>query len=170
MRDADSFDEFYRQTSARLMRYGYALVGDPGDAQDLVQEAYAKAWRNWRAVHAHPAPEAWVRLAVARLATDRWRRLTAWRTVLARTGPPPPAGPPSENTVLLTSALRRLPTPQRQAIALHYLYDLPVDEIARELGVPGGTVKSWLSRGRATLAALLSETPSRRVLEVTDVD
>ncbi|RZU50800.1 RNA polymerase sigma-70 factor (ECF subfamily) [Krasilnikovia cinnamomea] len=170
MRDAHSFDEFYRQTSTRLMRYGYAVVGDPTDAQDLVQDAYAKAWRHWRTVAAHPAPEAWVRLVLVRLATDRWRRLTAWRGVLSRTGPPPAMGPPSEDTVLLTAALRKLPPTHRQAIALHYLFDMSVDDIARETGAAPGTVKSWLSRGRAALAAQLSEAPKGRVLEVNDVN
>jgi RNA polymerase sigma-70 factor (ECF subfamily) len=166
MRDAHSFDEFYRETSARLMRYGYAIVGDPGDAQDVVQEAYAKAWRSWTSVVRHPAPEAWVRLTVTRLATDRWRRSRVWRSVLARTGVPPDVAPPGENTVMLLAALRRLSVNHRQAIALHYLFDLPVEQIAQETGAATGTVKSWLSRGRAELAALLSE---RSVVEVGDV-
>ncbi|BFU47535.1 RNA polymerase sigma factor [Krasilnikovia sp. MM14-A1004] len=169
MRDAHSFDEFYRQTSTRLMRYGYALAGDAVEAQDLVQEAYAKAWRHWRTVAAHPAPEAWVRLTMSRLATDRFRRLTAWRGVLSRTGPPPPIAPPSENTVLLTAALRKLPAAHRQAVALHYLFDMSVDAIARETGAAEGTVKSWLSRGRAALAAQLSEAHHGRILEGNDV-
>ncbi|GAB1688809.1 RNA polymerase sigma factor [Krasilnikovia sp. M28-CT-15] len=169
MRDAHSFDEFYRQTSTRLMRYGYAVVGDPAEAQDLVQEAYAKAWRHWRTVAAHPAPEAWVRLTLARLATDRWRRLAAWRGVLSRTGPPPPIAPPSVDTVLLTTALRRLPAAHRQAVALHYLFDMSVDDIARETGAAAGTVKSWLSRGRAALAAQLSEARDGQILEAHDV-
>ncbi|WP_430779619.1 RNA polymerase sigma factor [Actinoplanes sp. G11-F43] len=58
MRNAESFDDFYRQTLTRVLRYAYALVGDPGDTQDVVQEAYARAWRHWRTVAAHPAPEA----------------------------------------------------------------------------------------------------------------
>ena len=166
MRDAQRFDEFYRETSGRLMRYGYAMVGDRGDAQDVVQEAYARAWRNWRTVADHPAPEAWVRLTVSRLATDRWRRMAHWRAALSRSGAPPSAAPPSEDTVLLTAALRKLPVNQRQAVALHYLFDMPVEQIAGELGTTPNTVKSWLSRGRTALAALLSEVKHDRVLEV----
>lgn len=51
-----------------------------------------------------------------------------------------------------------LPEGQRVALALHYLVDLPVDEIAATLGVSSGTVKSRLSRGRVALAALLADT------------
>jgi RNA polymerase sigma-70 factor (ECF subfamily) len=172
-RDAGGFDEFYRATSARVLRYAYAVTGDLADAQDAVQEAYTRAWRDWRKVARHPAPEAWVRLVVSRLAVDRHRREAGWRRAVARTGPQPPVAPPGEETVLLTTALRRLPGTQRQALALHYLCGLSVAEIAEETGAAEGTVKSWLSRGRAALAEQLAERPDRpgpRVLEVNDVD
>jgi RNA polymerase sigma-70 factor (ECF subfamily) len=155
MRDAHSFDEFYRGTSARVLRYAYAVTGDMAEAQDLVQEAYTRAWQRWRAVSDHPSPEAWIRTVVARLATDRWRRMGRWRAALLRSGPAEPARPPSEDTVMLVAALRELPVAHRQALALHYLFDLPVAEIAAEAGVAVNTVKSWLSRGRAALAAVL---------------
>jgi RNA polymerase sigma-70 factor (ECF subfamily) len=48
MRDADAFDDFYRDTSTRMLRYGFAMTGDLADAQDVVQEAYTRAWRHWR--------------------------------------------------------------------------------------------------------------------------
>ncbi|MGN9812170.1 SigE family RNA polymerase sigma factor [Micromonospora sp. BQ11] len=168
MRDATSFDEFYRSTARRMLRYGYAVVGDYTEAQDLVQEAYARAWRQWGRLTTHPAPEAWLRLVIARLATDRWRRLTGWRTALSRTGPPGVVAPPNEDSVLLVAALRQLPANQRQALALHYLFDMSVEDIARETDVATGTVKSWLSRGRTRLAALLPDLDTQR-LEATDV-
>ena len=64
---------------------------------------------------------------------------------------------PADRLALL-AALRTLPTGQREAIALHHLADLPVHEVATTLGVPVGTVKAWLSRGRARLAVLLDVT------------
>jgi RNA polymerase sigma-70 factor (ECF subfamily) len=181
MRDARSFDEFYRGTTVRLVRYAYAMVGDLAEAQDVVQEAYTRAWRHWRTVGEHPAPEAWMRLTISRLATDRWRRMTGWRAVLQRSAPPEPVAAPSENTVVLAAALRRLPANLRQAVALHYLFDMPVEQVAAETGTPVGTVKSWLHRGRAELAVLLADptatdavvrsaTPKGRVLEVTDAE
>ncbi|MEU4676760.1 SigE family RNA polymerase sigma factor [Micromonospora sp. NPDC023737] len=168
MRDAGSFDDFYRSTSRRMLRYGYAVAGDYTEAQDLVQEAYARAWRQWGQMSVHPAPEAWLRLVVARLATDRWRRLHGWRAALIRSGPPEVVQPPGEDGVLLLDALRQLPAVQRQALALHYLVDLSVEEIAREMQVPVGTVKSWLSRGRVRLAALLPGVATEE-LEANDV-
>lgn len=156
MRDPEGFDDFYRDTSARMVRYAYALTGELAEAQDLVQEAYTRAWRQWRTVSAHPAPEAWIRLVVARLATDGRRRVRGWWAALSRSGPPEPAGAPADDTVLVTAALRRLPANLRQALALHYLFDLPVAVIAEETGVAVGTVTSWLTRGRRELATLLT--------------
>lgn len=172
MRDAGAFDEFYRATSARMVRYGYAMTGDLADAQDVVQDAYTHAWRHWRTVADHPVPEAWIRLTINRLVTDRWRKLTTGRAALARTGPPEPAAPPSETTVLLIAALRRLPIHLRQAVVLYYLLDMPVNDIAAETGSPVGTVTSWLRRGRVELAEILSApAPAEtRRLEGQDVE
>ncbi|GAA4461547.1 SigE family RNA polymerase sigma factor [Phytohabitans houttuyneae] len=157
MRDADGFDEFYRATSARMLRYGFALTGDLPEAQDLVQEAYIRAWQRWRRLAEYDNTEAWVRLVLTRLATDSWRGLRNRRVALRRAGPPGDAPAPSEDTVLLVSALRRLPAAQRRAVALHYLCDMSVAEIAVETGSSTGTVKSWLSRGRTGLAAVLDD-------------
>jgi RNA polymerase sigma-70 factor, ECF subfamily len=169
MRDSAGFDEFYRATAAGMLRYAYALTADHAEAQDFVQEAYARAWRRWRTVSEHPAPAAWVRLVIARLAADRWRRVLGLRAALARSGPPEPERAPSEDTVLLVDALRQLPATHRQALALHYLIGLSVEEIAAETGVAVGTVKSWLWRGRARLARSIGDLdPNDEPLEVTD--
>ncbi|MCA2216699.1 SigE family RNA polymerase sigma factor [Jidongwangia harbinensis] len=154
---AGQFDAFYRDTSRRLLRYAYGLTGDASEAPDLVQEAYARAWQRWRRLAGYQDPEAWLRLVVNRLATDRWRRLRVQRHRTAADRPAEPSAEPSENTVLLVSAMRALPVTQRRALALHYLLDRSVAEIAAETGVSSGTVKSWLSRGRAALAESLGD-------------
>src|SRR5262245_36790978 len=144
------FAEFYRATSHRTLRYAYGLTGDLAQAQDVVQEAYVRAWERWRRLSGYDDAEAWLRLVVSRLVFDWWRHLRVRRTTaLAR---PAPAAPPSEDTVLVVAALKKLPDRQRQALALHYLLDVSVAQIATELEVSEGTVKSWLSRGRASLA------------------
>ena len=75
----------------------------------------------------------------------------------AITASPTTAAAPSEAHVALVAALKQLPEAQRRALVLHHLADLPVHEVARETGVPEGTVKARLSRGRAALAALLAD-------------
>jgi DNA-directed RNA polymerase specialized sigma24 family protein len=91
------------------------------------------------------------------LATDRARSLRRQTRALLKLGPPPAVPSVSVETLALVQALRTLPVRQRQAIVLHYLVDLPVAEIAQMLGVPQGTVKSLLARGRRALAARLGE-------------
>jgi RNA polymerase sigma-70 factor (ECF subfamily) len=157
MADPDDFDAFYRGSARRLLRYAYGLSADAVEAQDLVQEAYARAWQHWSKVRGYDDAEAWLRLVVTRLATDRWRRLGVRRAAAAAYRPPPPAQPPSEDVVVLVAALRKLPAAHCRALALHYLLDRSVEEIARETGASLGTVKSWLSRGRDRLAAVLGE-------------
>jgi RNA polymerase sigma-70 factor (ECF subfamily) len=65
--------------------------------------------------------------------------------------------PASTEALALAEALRALPMHQRQAIVLHHLVDLPVEEVAAALGARTGTVKSWLARGRRALAAMLRD-------------
>lgn len=155
MSGSEEFDEFYRATVQRLVRYAYGLTADATDAQDLAQEAYARAWQRWNRVRAYDAPEAWLRTVVTRLATDRWRRMS-----LRRNRPQPQPGPepaPGDDRVFVAALLASLPADQRRALALHYLADLAVEQVAAEMGANPNTVKSWLSRGRAALAARLAE-------------
>jgi RNA polymerase sigma-70 factor (ECF subfamily) len=146
------FGEFYSSSAARLVRHGYALTGDMAEAQDIAQEAFARAWQRWPVVRACDSPEAWVRRVATNLAASRWRRI---RVARAAAGQAAEQHTPevSTDTVALVSGLRTLPERQRTVLVLHYMCDLTVDQIAAELGCPPGSVKSWLSRGRTALAA-----------------
>ena len=153
----EDFDAFYAGAFARLVGQIYAMCGSVTEAQDCVQEAFVRAWDRRRSLNLDQAPEAWVRTVAYRLAVSRWRRA---RRALA---PPDrarmPAVPPEPDVtrVALARALQQLPADQRRAIVLYHLCDLPVSEVAAEVGVPVGTVKARLSRGRAALAALLAD-------------
>jgi RNA polymerase sigma-70 factor (ECF subfamily) len=156
--DAGDFDAFYLGTSVRVTRQLVLLTGDRVEAEDVVQEAFERAWLRWSTVRDCASPEAWVRTVAHRLAISRWRRVrnatTAWR----RHGPPvdlPELGP---QHVALMSALGRLPVQQRRAIVLHHLVDLSVAEVAAETGSSVSAVKKQLMRGRTALAELLQDT------------
>jgi RNA polymerase sigma-70 factor (ECF subfamily) len=155
--DTEGFDEFYTATVGRLLGQLYPVTGDLHEAEEVVQEAYARASTRWARLRDYDLPEAWVRRVAMNLAADRGRRLQRQARALLRAGPPAAVPPASVEALALAEALRALPMRQRQAIVLHHLVDLPVQEVAATLGAGTGTVKSWLARGRRTLAARLGE-------------
>ncbi len=161
--DEGSFDAFYRETRQRLFDCLYALTGSAAEAQDVVHEAYARAWQRWAAVGRYGNPEAWVRTVARRIAVSRWRRARNRLVAHRRVGEPEPLPGPGPETVALVAALRQLPTPQRTAIVLHHLVGLPVAEVAAETGVPVSTAKARLVRGRRALAGLLDTTEDTSV-------
>jgi RNA polymerase sigma-70 factor (ECF subfamily) len=152
-----SFEEFYAATVGRLLGHLFLVTGDLHAAEEIVQEAFTRASLRWSHLRDYDVPEAWVRRVAMNLATDRARSLRRQTRALLKLGPPPAVPSVSVETLALVQALRTLPVRQRQAIVLHYLVDLPVAEIAQVLGVPQGTVKSLLARGRRALAAVLGE-------------
>lgn len=158
MRDSDSFDAFYTATRQRLLHQMYAMTGNLADAQECVQEAYARAWQRWGQVSTYDDPEAWVRTVAWRVAVNRWRKAKNAMSAFVRQGAPEPVPEPSIDNVALVAALRQIPEVQRRAIVLHHLCGLSVEEVAQETGAPTGTVKARLSRGRTALAGLLDPT------------
>ncbi|MFR9777773.1 RNA polymerase sigma factor [Micromonospora sp. MS34] len=163
---ADSFDAFYLGSRQRIYSCVYALTSNAAEAQDAMQEAYARAWQRWSTVGEYADPEAWVRTVARRIAVSRWRRARAALGAYRRAGPPPDVPGPDPDNVVLVEALRRLPVAQRTALVLHHMAGLPVAEVARETGVPEGTVKARLSRGRRALANLLEPTPAEEAHHV----
>ena len=154
---AAEFDAFYQGSNRRVLHQMYAMTGNLADAQELVQEAYARAWQRWSSVSTYDEPEAWVRTVAWRLAASRWRKAKNGVAAMLRHGPPEDTPEPSIDNVALVAALRQIPEAQRRAIVLHHLGGLSVAEVAHETGAPEGTVKARLARGRAALAELLSD-------------
>jgi len=155
--DDGEFDEFYTASFGRLVGQLYAMTGSFAEAQDCVQEAFVRAWQHRRRLDASGSADAWVRTTAWRLAVSRWRRAKqAIRFRDRSLAPREPDVPDIEHTALV-HALRRISADMRRTIVLHHVCDLPVSEVARELGVAEGTVKARLSRGRQALAALLAD-------------
>jgi RNA polymerase sigma-70 factor (ECF subfamily) len=151
----DSFAAFYTASYQRLLGQLFAITGDLAEAENLLQEAYVRAFARWAQVHTYDRPEAWVRRVALNLAAMAARRLRRRGTALLRLGPPPVVPELSPELLDLHQALRALPLGQRQVIVLHHLVGLPVEEVAGELRLPTGTVKSRLARGRRALAQVL---------------
>nr|WP_239126429.1 sigma-70 family RNA polymerase sigma factor [Asanoa siamensis] len=157
----DTFDAFYAANFDRLVLQLYAYTADVSAAQDAVQEAFSRAWARWDRVAGYDEPAAWVRRVAMNVATNRWRRVQAARAH-ARFHRAESVPPPSPDRAALARALRALPPRQRRAIVLFHIADLSIGEIAAQEGVPDGTVKAWLHRGRAALATLLTDEEDRR--------
>ena len=164
--NAEEFDDFYAASYRRLVGQVHAMIGDRDEAQECVQEAFVRAWSHRKQLDKARAPEAWVRTTAYRLAVSRWRR-----TVRSRRDPDRalhhhgPSSGPTEDRVALIEALRQLPEAQRRALVLHHVCDLPVAAVAAEVGVPEGTIKARLSRGRTALLAILGDHPSNGMAE-----
>ena len=161
MNTGQEFDDFVRGRSAALLRTAYALTGDRGHAEDLLQTALLRTARRWTA--ARDAPEAYVRKVLVNLCRDRVRWLQRRpREAALPDGADPPgvAGELAEQVGQRRSviqALMGLPAGQRQVVVLRFLEDLSVAETAELLGISQGTVKSYTSRALASLRVTLTD-------------
>jgi RNA polymerase sigma-70 factor (ECF subfamily) len=152
-----SFDDFYAATSRRTVALAYALTGNWGDAEDLVQDAFSAAHDHWAQVAAYDDPSAWVRRLVLNRSASRWRRLQREAAAVVRIGNRTASAAPVADPVdpQFWAAVRRLPAQQARAVALFYVEDLSVEQIADHLQCSTGSVKTHLSRARTALAARL---------------
>jgi RNA polymerase sigma-70 factor (ECF subfamily) len=155
----EEFDGFYAASYRRLLKQLVAVTGDLAEAEDALQEAYARASVRWQRLVAYDSPEAWVRRVAMNVAVSAARRARRRAIALGRLAPQPAVPELTPDALDLAAALRSIPLGQRQAVVLHHLVGLPVGEIARELGLPAGTVKARLARGRAALARRLALDP-----------
>lgn len=153
----EDFAELYRTQFARVAVQLYAYLGDHAEAQDVTQEAFCRALERWSKVSGYADPAGWVRHVAWNLATSRLRRLQTAVRFLQRQRSPEPVQGPTADRIFLVAELAQLPAAQRRALVLRHVGELSVAEIAEQEGVAEGTVRSWLSRGRAALAARLAQ-------------
>ena len=149
------FAEFYRRSKDECLFTVLMSVGDRDTAQELVAEAFARAWASWRTVSRHPAPRAWVVRTALNANISRWRRRR-------REVPVPDPGsvtdlPAADAAVdspvdpRIMAALMRLPARQRQVVALRLFLDLDTDRTAQVLGITPNTVMAHMARALAAL-------------------
>ncbi|MGN6241078.1 MAG: SigE family RNA polymerase sigma factor [Cellulosimicrobium cellulans] len=160
------FSAFMRDARDPLHRMAYLLCGDRHRAEELTQHALERTYRAWSRARERD-PLAYARRVLANLRVDTWRRTR--REVLAgpdeltqaegagRQGRPGTGEPTAsvDDRDAVVRALLTLPVKQRRVVVMRHLLDLSESEVAAELGMPVGTVKSTASRGLARLRALL---------------
>ena len=154
---AGGVEDLYAGSYARLVGVVALVAGNREEAEEVVQEAFVRLIPRWSTVAHYDDPEAWVRGVALRLLSNRFRKLRNGVLAVRRHGPAADQPGPDGSPVDIERALAVLPLPHRQVVVLHYLLGLAVADVAAELHVPAGTVKSRLSRARELLAPLLAE-------------
>ena len=155
---AERFDDLYRRELVRVAALATALVGNRDAGADIAQEALLRAYRNWATVSLMERPGAWVRRIAINLAIDDRRKRMREAAALTRLRAMPLTDDANATDDTFWRAVRALPDRQRAAIALRYVDDLGVDEIAEVMDISSGTVKATLFKARRTLAATLGVT------------
>jgi RNA polymerase sigma-70 factor, ECF subfamily len=164
--DSAAFGEVVRRHRDRLWAVALRTLGDPEEAADALQDALLSAFRASRtaAYRGDAAVTTWLHRIVVNACLDRVRRARA-RPVIGLPDEvlPAPGDPYADRDTVLAvhEALATLPVDQRAALVLVDLQGWSVEEAARILGVPSGTVKSRCARGRARLLPLLAPERNR---------
>ena len=161
--DSAGFAEFYTATRDDCLRVVFASVGDRPTAEDLVAEAFARAWVRWHTVSRHPAPAAWVVRTALNARVSWWRRHRrevelpgSGAETASRDGDADGALDRELVDRTLVAALLRLPARQREVVALRIFLDLDTARTAQTLGIAPGTVTAHLARAMAALREELS--------------
>ena len=154
---AENFETFYRREFKSVVALAYALSGSRHGAEDLAQDGFMAAHRRWDVISRYDDPRAWVRRVVANLSASLVRRRVAEAKAVVRLASrrQPPAATLSDDSAEYWRAVRALPRRQAQVVALYYLFERSVLEVAETLDIAEGTVKAHLHKARRTLASKL---------------
>jgi RNA polymerase sigma-70 factor (sigma-E family) len=158
------FAEFYRDSCDDCLRAVLVSVGDRDRAQDLVDEAFVRAFASWRTVSGHPAPAAWVVRTALNAHVSWWRRRRREVPVPDPGLVADPAAADGGGSVdpRVMAALMRLPARQRQVVALRLFLDLDTGRTAEVLGIAPSTVKAHLARALVALRDIIP-TPQQEI-------
>jgi RNA polymerase sigma-70 factor (ECF subfamily) len=162
----EAFDELVRRHQSAIITLARVLTGGRGDADDLAQEVFVRAWRNLGGFRGDSTFRTWLhRVAINVIRTSQMRRGRLARLFVVRghdqeTADPASGEEPVDATLarrqLIDRALAALPEELRVAVTLRDIQGLDYKEIAAALGVPIGTVESRIFRARQKLRPLLA--------------
>jgi RNA polymerase sigma-70 factor, ECF subfamily len=147
----DEFDGLLERVLDPAFRLAMTMLNDRTAAEDAVQEAALKAWRNMHRFRAGAEFRPWFLAIVANQCRDarreRWWRVQRWAEILRR----PAADDRWADRMDLDAALDRLPPHHLEVLSLYYHLDLPIDEVARVLGCSEGAARQRIHRALAAL-------------------
>jgi RNA polymerase sigma factor (sigma-70 family) len=145
------FEAWYLREHPKVMAALTWVAGDPHVAADATDEAFARAYANWRRVGQMVSPGGWVYRVALNVVRRRMRRAALEQRLLE-----PPLDIAHVVDREIWAAVHQLPERQRVAVVLRYLLDLPEKEVAAAMGISRGTVASALGAARQRLAAWLA--------------
>ncbi len=154
---AETFGTFYRSQYHAVVALAYALTGKAAVAEELAQDAFLVAYRNWGRISGYEVPGAYVRRVVTNMSVSFTRRLGAQARALARVASRTPTwtAPLDQPDADFWRSVRSLPPRQAQVLVLRYLEDRSSADIAQILGCSEATVRVHLHNGRLSLASRL---------------
>lgn len=171
MGDLQQFEVFMQQHQDMVYAVAVRLLSSTAEAEDVAQETFLRAYEHFAAVQHYERPDAWLRTVTTRLCLNYLERYRARWKFFSEFGEADESGHkemeiPIEETQtqgaddavrseLLDQALRQLPDAQRVPLVLYHLENVPYEDIARQTGLPLGTVKTNIHRGRQALARYL---------------
>lgn len=148
----ESFEAFYARERRQIIGLAYVMSGSRAGAEDLAQEAFLAALRNWNKIGDYDDPGAWVRRVVANRSVSALRKRAAETRALIRlSSPGSTLSELGADTVATWDAVRRLPKRQAQVVALRYFDGQQIADVARILECSENTVKTHLKRAMTTL-------------------
>ncbi len=157
--DEEAFADLARAVGDRLMAIAYRILRDLDRAEDAVQQTLVTAWRELPTLRDDDRFDAWLRRILVHACYAEARRRRVWA---ANVRVLPNEGPEGRDDIAavidrdrLERAFRRLSPEQSAIFVLHHYVGLTLAEIADELGVPLGTVKSRMHYTTETLRAAL---------------
>jgi RNA polymerase sigma factor (sigma-70 family) len=157
--DQGSFEQLVQRWQPALVNYAYHVTGDRTVTEDIVQETWLAVICGLVTLKDVSCFRAWLFRLASHKCQDYWRRNYSSRRLAedSRTGPDAYAAPPGTARMDMEAAFRRLPSESRTVLALMYLEDFSVGEIAGMLSLPEGTVKSHLFHARQQLRQLMEK-------------
>lgn len=151
-----TFDDFYRQEHRHVLGLAFVLTGNQWVAEDTAQDAFTAAFRRWRSIVAYDSPSAWIRRVTCnRAASVLRRRVREAKALMRLVGRTQSYIELDDGDDAFWQAVRQLPPRQAQVVALYYMEDYSVRQIAEVLDCSEGTVKTHLSRARHAVARQL---------------
>ena len=155
--DADAFAEIVAPRLERLLRSARAILGNEADARDATQDAFLSAWVNLPRLRDEGRFDAWLNRMLVNRCRDVLRHRQRSREIVLDgiEMPDTRPSPDAAATAGILTAFDRLSVANRHILVLHHLHDLPLAEVARQLGIPVGTAKSRLHVARRALERAL---------------